>query len=145
MNKYMVMNTLEKLQQISEPAPSDWREKAQWRKDNRDWLRKSGRIAVSVLAAIDATPGMTQKTLAEKMGVSQQYISKIVKGQENLSLQTICKLEDALGITLVEVKKFKTSQVISPVEYYQKQWQTCQLLFSDESALYCYAESNEAA
>ena len=35
------MTTLEKLEQISAPAPSDWREKAQWRKDNCDWLRKS--------------------------------------------------------------------------------------------------------
>ena len=89
------MNTLEKLKQISEPAPSNWREKAQWRKDNRDWLRKSGRIAVAVLEAIDADPDMSQAKLAEKMGVTKQYISKIVKGQENLSLQST----DSTGIS----------------------------------------------
>ena len=110
------MTTLEKLQQISEPAPSDWREQAQWRKDNRDWLRKSGRIAIAVLAAIDADPKMSQKLLADKMGVSKQYISKIVKGQENLSLQTICKLEAALGITLVEVKTSEDTQLAHPME-----------------------------
>ena len=115
-NKHTIMTTLEKLQQISEPAPSDWREQAQWRKDNRDWLRKSGRIAVAVLAAIDADPKMSQKLLADKMGVSKQYISKIVKGQENLSLQTICKLEAALGITLVEVKTSEDTQLAHPME-----------------------------
>ena len=139
------MNTLEKLQQISVPAPSDWKEKAQWRKENRDWLRKSGKIAVAILDAIDAIPGMNQKVLAEKMGVSQQYISKIVKGQENLSLQTVCKLESALGVTLVEVKKYQTTETVVPARYYEKHWQTYQHTFTEESPLYCFAESNQAA
>lgn len=98
------METIEKLQTISTAAPSDWREKAQWRKDNRDWLRKSGKIALAILDAIDDKRDMTQKKLADMIGVSQQYISKVVKGQENLSLQTICKLEKALDITLISVE-----------------------------------------
>ena len=44
---------------------------------------------------------MTQKALAEKMGCSQQYVSKILKGRENLSIETLCKIEDALQITLL--------------------------------------------
>ena len=32
---------------------------------------------------------MTQKQLAELMGCSQQYVSKVLKGQENLSLDII--------------------------------------------------------
>ena len=139
------MNTLEKLQQISTHAPSDWREKAQWRKENRDWLRKSGKIAVAILDAIDAIPGMNQKVLAEKMGVSQQYISKIVKGQENLSLQTVCKLESALGVTLVEVKDFSTTATVTSTRYYENHWQTYRNTFTEESPLYCFAESNQAA
>ena len=139
------MNTLAKLQQISVPAPSDWREKAQWRKENRDWLRKSGKIAVAILDAIDATPGMNQKVLAEKMGVSQQYISKIVKGQENLSLQTVCKLESALGVTLVEVKDFSTTATVVSTRYHENHWQTYQHTFTEEIPLYCFAESNQAA
>jgi transcriptional regulator with XRE-family HTH domain len=44
---------------------------------------------------------MTQKQLAEKMNCSQQYISKILKGKENLSLETLSKIEDALGIQIL--------------------------------------------
>ena len=35
----------------------------------------------------------SQTELAHKMGCSQQYVSKILKGQENLSLETISKTE----------------------------------------------------
>ena len=35
------------------------------------------------------------------MGCSQQYVSKILKGQENLSIETICKIEDALELELL--------------------------------------------
>lgn len=31
-----------------------------------------------------------------------QYISKLLKGEENLSLETICKLEDALNIAILQ-------------------------------------------
>ena len=34
------------------------------------------------------------------MGCSQQYISKILKGQENLSIETIYKIEEALEIEM---------------------------------------------
>ena len=32
------------------------------------------------------------------MGCSQQYVSEVLKGQENLSLETISKIEACLGI-----------------------------------------------
>ena len=40
-----------------------------------------------------------------RMDVSPQYVSKIVKGKENLSLETIWKIEEALGITLISVSR----------------------------------------
>lgn len=45
--------------------------------------------------------GITQKELAEKMNCTQQYISKILKGRENLSLEALCKIELALGIRIL--------------------------------------------
>lgn len=44
---------------------------------------------------------LTQKALAERMNCTQQYVSKILKGKENLSLDTMTKLENALEINLV--------------------------------------------
>lgn len=45
--------------------------------------------------------GLMQKSLAERMNCTQQYISKILKGKENMSLDTLSKLERVLGITLI--------------------------------------------
>ena len=78
-----------------------WREKAQWRRDNRRWLRYSGFIAVVVLHQLEMR-NIRQKDLAEKMGCSPQYISKILKGSENLTLETISRLEDCLDLDLVK-------------------------------------------
>lgn len=45
--------------------------------------------------------GLTQRALAERMNCTQQYVSKILKGKENMSLDTLSKLEVALGIILI--------------------------------------------
>lgn len=73
-----------------------------WRIENHHWLAKSGEIAFNVLEALDAY-GWSQKQLAEKLGVSPQQVNKIVKGHENLTLSTIAKLEQVLGISLIEI------------------------------------------
>ena len=49
--------------------------------------------------------GMTQKILAEKMNCTQQYISKILKGHENLSLEVISKIENALDIHFLQTNE----------------------------------------
>ena len=86
---------------------SGWLEKALWRQENHDWLEKSALIAIKILRAL-SDQGISQKILAEKMEVSAQYINKIVKGSENLSLETISKLEKTLLITLIEVPGFSS-------------------------------------
>ena len=45
--------------------------------------------------------GLTQQALAERMNCTQQYVSKILKGNENLSLDTLSKLEEVLGMNLL--------------------------------------------
>ena len=47
--------------------------------------------------------GLTQTALAKRMNCTQQYISRILKGQENLSLETIARLEDAIGTKFVTI------------------------------------------
>lgn len=118
----MRTNAVEKLETIVSNETSDWLEQAKWRKENREWLMKSAKIAVRILREIRAqkeTKGMSQKVLAEMLKVSPQYINKIVKGQENLSLETICKIEKALGITLIEVPVVQRSQEITLDSLYQ--------------------------
>ncbi len=43
---------------------------------------------------------------------SAQYINKVVKGGENLGLETICKIEKALGINLISVPQFESNQLL---------------------------------
>lgn len=50
--------------------------------------------------------GMTQKELASRMNCTQQYISKVLKGRENLSLETLSKIETALNMQLVRTDMF---------------------------------------
>ena len=45
--------------------------------------------------------GYTQKDLAEKLGVIQQYISKIENGHENISIDALKKVADALEKKLI--------------------------------------------
>ena len=96
----MKKKTQEFLEAHKSEAPSKWREEAEWRRDNWSWLRHSQKIAVKVLLQMKQE-GLTQKALAERMNCTQQYVSKILKGKENMSLDTLSKLEDALGINLI--------------------------------------------
>ncbi|MCF0190885.1 MAG: helix-turn-helix transcriptional regulator [Marinilabiliaceae bacterium] len=96
----MKQKTLEFLEAHQSETPSKWREEAEWRRDNSSWLRHSHQIAVKVLLRMKELQ-LTQKALAERMNCTQQYVSKILKGNENLSLDTMTRLEDALEINLI--------------------------------------------
>ena len=96
----MKQKTLTFLEANQGETPSTWREEAEWRRDNWTWLRHSQKIAVKVLLQMKQM-GLTQKALAERMNCTQQYVSKILKGKENMSLDTLSRLEDALNINLV--------------------------------------------
>ncbi len=79
---------------------SDAMERIRWRRENRVWLQKSQLIALHILLALDSQR-LTQKQLAEQLNVSPQQVSKWVKGQENFTIETIAKIENALGLSLV--------------------------------------------
>ena len=93
--------TINILNEHSSETPSKWRENAEWRIANKSWLRYSQRIAMMMLDKMEEL-GLTQKSLAQRMGCSQQYISRVLKGTENLSIETIAKIERALEIEILE-------------------------------------------
>lgn len=94
--------SLDRLKELAAGNTSSWQEEANWYRQNSGWLKRSSKIAFRILSELD-NKGMSQKDLALRMDVSPQYVSKIVKGKENLSLETIWKIEEALGITLISV------------------------------------------
>lgn len=97
-----VTNLKEKLAKLISTEPSGWMEEAIERAENRAWLKRSQGIAIKVLRTL-REKGLSQKDLAASLSVSAQQVNKIVKGGENLTLETISKLENALGIQLIEV------------------------------------------
>lgn len=95
--------TVKRLEQHRSATPSRWREAANDRRVGREWLRYSQQIAMRMLDRMEEQD-ITQKQLAERMGCSQQYVSRILKGCENLSLETLYKIEQALNITVIHTE-----------------------------------------
>lgn len=94
---------------------SGWLEKAKWQEENEDWLDISFDIALRIASTLSANKKANvspknQVELAEAMGCSAQYVNKLLKGQENLQIETICKIGRILGITLIEVPKIEIKQ-----------------------------------
>lgn len=103
---------LERINEVVSKDLSPWKERTIERRKNRDWTDRSNKIAIMILREIRKQKpinGMTQKKLAEEMGVTPQYINKVVKGKENLTLETVSKFEEILGIRLLEVPSSKAS------------------------------------
>jgi transcriptional regulator with XRE-family HTH domain len=106
-------NTLKnKIRGLISDDTSGWLKDADYYDANKYWLDKSALIAVKILSAI-RNQSVTQKELAEAIGVTPQYISKVLKGRENLSLATITKIERSLSISLITILSFQNSQVIA--------------------------------
>lgn len=111
---------------VSKSSQSTWKEKVEWRRANKDWLRKSSDIAFRILDALDEK-GWKKNRLAKELGVSAQQVSKYVKGEENFKLETLCNLEKALGIELAtvlqedeDVVKKGTWKYVEPVQQVTK-------------------------
>jgi ribosome-binding protein aMBF1 (putative translation factor) len=111
----MKSESLTNFEKLVSDEKSGWLDKALWREENEAWLEKSALIAIKILRAIK-DQATSQKELAEKMGVSAQYVNKIVKGNENLSLETISKLEAALDIQLIEIVNYSQSTVSKDIK-----------------------------
>ncbi|MDR1973259.1 MAG: helix-turn-helix transcriptional regulator [Bacteroidales bacterium] len=92
--------TIQKLREHETTNTSRWRSEAEQRRENKSWLRHSQHVAMLMLDKMEEL-GLTQKALAGQMDVSQQYISKMLKGRENFSIETLAKIEDALHINVL--------------------------------------------
>jgi len=50
-----------------------------------------------IIAEIIAREGMTQKSLCERMGISEKHLSQIISGEASITVETSLLLENALG------------------------------------------------
>ncbi|WP_062619106.1 helix-turn-helix domain-containing protein [Aequorivita aquimaris] len=119
----MSINSIKNRLKENSKQDNTWIERAKYRKENKAWLDISFAIAVKVMSALKSNKAAnvfpkTQKELAEAMVCSPQYVNKLLKGTENLQLETITKIEQILSINLIEVPVFQTTVQIQ-VEQYQ--------------------------
>ena len=94
-------STIDFLREYSSPTPSHWREDAQWRRDNEFWLKYSRVITLRVLMSMEEQ-SVTQAELAKRLGCTQQYVSNLLKGSSNMTIETIARLENALHLDILQ-------------------------------------------
>lgn len=117
------MSNIENFKALVSSEKTNTIEKNRVRIKNRAMLRESQNIALKVLDKLDEI-GWSQRKLALEMGVSPQQITKIVKGQENLTLETQIKLQNILNIPIlasfyeVEETKMISEEPITKTEKY---------------------------
>jgi len=88
------------LNALAKADPGNWKKEVHERKEKKAWLRTSQKIAFKILRALRAQK-KTQRELASIMDVSPQQVNKWVKGKENFTLDTLCRLEEALSLKLL--------------------------------------------
>lgn len=102
---------VEKLKQLSRPMTDEEKRDIDFRKENREWLAISERLALK-LRHILRIEGISQNELATRMGVTPAQVTKILSGKENLGLKTISKIERAIGQALIEVPSDEPSRSV---------------------------------
>ena len=99
-NKGVMKFNVDKFKEISRPMTQEEGQEIDSRNDNREWLALSSKFALLVRRIL-REEGLTQKELARRMGVSSVQVTKLLSGKENIGLQTIVKVERALGRSLI--------------------------------------------
>lgn len=97
----MRKKTLDFLEAHQSDLPSTFCEDAKWRQENEVWLRWSRRIALSIVDYMQKY-GLTRSDIANKLGVTPQYVSKILSGNTNFSFKSVAEIESKLGISCME-------------------------------------------
>jgi ribosome-binding protein aMBF1 (putative translation factor) len=70
----------------------------------RIFVRRYTDIVVRINAILQKK-GLSQKVLAERMNKKPSEINKWLKGNHNLTLKTIAKIEAELGEPIIDVRK----------------------------------------
>jgi len=81
---------------------NSWKEEFQFQSENEEAEDLYFEISLRIIERLEEL-GWKKSDLAEKLGVSNQYISKILKTIQNPSITTIIKIQNALEIKLIGI------------------------------------------
>lgn len=111
---------------------SQWKERAIKDKNNRKNIARAQRFALELLEYLDDN-NISQKQLAQFMGVSPQQVNKLVRAKSNLTFETLDKIEEALGVEI-------TSPTIKPKRKIQSKIFECSMDLVHKSMKYSNKE-----
>lgn len=94
----------EKLDELATDRSQEIIKKSEELEKNRNWLRMSRMIALAIRYYLRKAE-ITQKAFADMLEVSPAYVGKLLKGNENLTLETICRIQDAIGEDIVSIRR----------------------------------------
>ena len=94
--------TIDFLKQHESKTPSKFQENAEWRRENREWLKWSRDVALSLVDYME-TNEINRNGLAERLGVTPQYVSRMLSGKVNFSFKSIAEIETKLSIKLLNL------------------------------------------
>ncbi|MBS7230931.1 helix-turn-helix transcriptional regulator [Flavobacterium psychroterrae] len=97
------MENNKKLEQLIDESNfnNSWKEDFQLQLENEldDFYFE---LSVRIIERMDLL-GWNQVVLAEKLGVSKQYVSKLLKSKQNLGLESIFKIQQILELKLIAI------------------------------------------
>lgn len=99
----MRQKTLKFLEDHIASSEATFEQEAQWRQENELWLKWSRGVAMHIVDYMQEK-SLSRSGLAEMLGCSPQYVSRVLSGRENFSLKTIADMERTLGVPLLETE-----------------------------------------
>lgn len=93
----MKSKAVEFLEAHMSETPSRFAEKAHRRRENAGWVRWSRQMGTMLIDYMQCN-GLKRVELAARLGVSPQYVSRLLSGTENLSFKTLANIEEKLGL-----------------------------------------------
>lgn len=98
------MNNPDKFLKLVSKKPSQLLKIVEWRTKNSYWLHESALIALIILTVLDEKK-LTKADLNKLTYISKAKINKMVRGSYDFSLKEIRKLEIALQVDLLNLKR----------------------------------------
>lgn len=98
-------NKFEKLEKIlGGVKKSNWLEEAKVRQANKAGMKTNQMVALYILRTLRKQK-LTQRDLADRLGVTAQQVNKWVKGSENISIANVERIQKALGVRIMELRE----------------------------------------
>lgn len=94
--------TIDFLKEHESNVPSKFQENAEWRRENREWLKWSREVALSLIDYMETNEN-NRNGLAELLCITTQYVSKMLSGKVSFSFESIAEIENKLSIKLLSI------------------------------------------